>query len=122
MANASAHRLVTALAIGMIVAYHESQSGQTSAWPFVAAGLAGALGTLPDILEPALHPNHRQFFHSIVAAVGIGEAMRRLYQWQPETPSINVLRTLLLIGGGAYLTHLAMDALTSKSLPLVGTL
>ena len=122
MANASAHRLGAALVIGAMVACHESQSGQVSARPFVAAGLAGILGTLPDILEPALHPNHRQFFHSIVIAISIGEAMRRLYQWQPEPPSEKILRSLLLIGGGAYLTHLAMDALTSKSLPLVGTL
>ena len=37
-------------------------------------------GTLPDLLEPALHPNHRQFFHGVLFAAGVSIALYKLYQ------------------------------------------
>lgn len=46
--------------------------------------------------------------------------MRKLYQWAPEDGFEKVVRAFLLVGGAAYLSHLALDALTSRSLPLVG--
>ena len=38
----------------------------------VACGLGTFGGKLPDLLEPALHPNHRKFFHSLLFAAGVG--------------------------------------------------
>lgn len=90
--------------------------------PITAAPPAAGCGTLPDLLEPALHPNHHQFFHSLLFAAGVGVLLYRLYQWEPETDGGHLLRALALIGGGAYLVHLAMGAFTRKSLPLVGKL
>lgn len=87
-------------------------------WRPVPSG--AALGKLPDLIEPAVHPHHRQFFHSVVVAAGLVAGMRKLYQWAPDDDFEKLVRAFLLVGGAAYLSHLALDALTSRSLPLVG--
>lgn len=44
----------------------------------LAMGAAAAcFPSLPDVLEPAVHPNHRKFFHSVTFAVALGFGMRR---------------------------------------------
>src|SRR6266700_3269721 len=35
---------------------------------FLCTGAGAFAGLAPDILEPATSPNHRQFFHSVIAA------------------------------------------------------
>tara|TARA_R110002049_G_scaffold20717_2_gene75867 strand:- start:4542 stop:4922 length:381 start_codon:yes stop_codon:yes gene_type:complete len=87
-----------------------------------SGGVAAICGSLPDLLEPAVHPNHRQFFHSVVFAAALIEGGRRIYRWQPEENWQRLVRNLTLIAGGAYLVHLAMDASTAKSLPMLGKL
>lgn len=120
MACAFAHRVVAGAVIGIAIGYQESQTGESSAWPFVGGGLGALLGTLPDLLEPADHPNHRQFFHSLLFAAIIGYLGYKLYKWKPEEPWQEVVRMVGLVAIGAYLIHLAMDAVTPKSLPAVG--
>lgn len=66
--NASEHRICAALTLATVGA---SISPTEERRPHhAAAGWIGGhcLGTLPDILEPATSPNHRQFFHSLVFA------------------------------------------------------
>ena len=86
------------------------------------AGCAGGycFGTLPDVIEPAINPHHRQFFHSLIFAGVVGYGLCRLYQWEPGSPELKALRMVGLIAGGAYLVHLALDATTKRSLPLIG--
>lgn len=120
MACATAHRVVAGTVIGVAIAYKESQTGQSTAWPFAGSGLGALFGTLPDILEPADHPNHRQFFHGLVFAALLGYAWYRLYKWKPEEPWQKTARIVGLIAIGAYLIHLSMDATTPKSIPVVG--
>lgn len=120
MACALAHRVVAGAGIGIAIAYRESQTGESTAWPLLGGGLGTLLGTLPDILEPADHPNHRQFFHGLLFASVLGYSGYKLYKWKPEEPWQEVARMVGLIAIGAYLTHLAMDATTPKSLPMIG--
>jgi len=84
------------------------------------AGIAAALGTLPDIIEPACSPNHRQFFHSFGMFGLVGLGLYKLNQWEPEDGFDEALRFVLMAASGAYLVHLAMDSSTPKSLPLIG--
>ena len=64
MANATGHRVGAAIVVGLTALYHEKKNGESTAKPLAAAGAAAVLGTLPDIIEPALrNPHHRQFFH-----------------------------------------------------------
>lgn len=122
MSNAATHGLAGFVAVATCSAADEKRRGQATLQPLLD-GVAGALLTsLPDKLEPAIHPNHRQFFHSVAFAAGVGYATYRAYKWQPTDDWERVLRWLLVIGGAAYLTHLALDACTAKSLPLVGKL
>lgn len=98
-----------------------STEGERLGQAVIAGGLGAACGSLPDLLEePAIHPNHRQFFHSVAFGLVMAGGIRQVYRWQPEEPWQCVLRGAALIAGGAYLVHLAMDATTHKSLPLIG--
>jgi membrane-bound metal-dependent hydrolase YbcI (DUF457 family) len=122
MSNGTTHRLV-AFGVGTLaVAHHETAAGRKSLLPLLGGAVASVLTNLPDWLEPALHPNHRQFFHSILFATIVAKCMQAVHQWQPKTESDKLLRGVLLVGGGAYLTHLLLDFFTAKSLPLVGKL
>lgn len=120
------HRVVAGTVIGVTIAVRESQTGESTAWPLLGGGLGAAFGTLPDIIEPAHapkpNPNHRQFFHGLAFAAALGYGGYKLYQWRPEEPWQKAARMVGLIAISAYLIHLAMDATTPKSLPIVGKL
>ena len=117
------HQLVNAAAAAAYYIYRRQQPGSRPI-PHPMVGISGAtiLASLPDFVEPAIHPNHRQFFHSILFALGVGMAVYEAYHWKPESTFEEIIRGLILIGGSAYLLHLVADALTRKSIPLVGKL
>lgn len=120
MSNAFAHRTGAALMVGGFLLAHENQEGKHTHAPFSGSVLAALCTNLPDILEPAVHPHHRQFFHSVAFAALIGGCVYKLYQWETETEMEKILKFCLLVAGSAYLIHLAMDACTRRSLPLLG--
>ena len=118
--NSTTHRLTAALATGFVLHATEREQNQQTAWPLTGAGLAAIFTSLPDILEPATNPHHRQFFHSLVFAGGVAYCWKAIYDWQPETDDGRFLRKVALIAAGAYMCHLALDATTPKSLPILG--
>lgn len=127
--NAQAHAFGSGLGMAL-AAYLDATKPQprpksaeeAGATAILAGGVAVLCGSLPDLIEPATSPHHRQFFHSLAfAALGF-EGLRRVYRWQPEDDFERVVRGLTLIAGGAYLIHLAMDATTPMSVPLIGRL
>ena len=112
----------------------------------VCATIGGALGGLaPDSLEPALSPHHRSLFHSLavggVATSGLvanwqascheaaAACLSRAEQAPVGSPQRSEEETKalfwravagLLVGFLAgYLSHLALDAGTANSLPLL---
>lgn len=119
MSNATAHRFGAAAALATAHLYYESKEETPTAAPFASAAFGYAAGTLPDILEPATSPNHRQFFHSIAVVGMLGWGLWRLWEWQPEDDAQKLLKWLGLCAGGAYLVHLVMDATTPRGLPVV---
>lgn len=113
------HRIIAALAVsGTLV--HLEHGGKQTGMPLIGGALAAFLTNLPDMLEPAAHPNHCQFFHSLAFAAAVGLGWRKLYLWQPEDEAQKLLRFALQVGCAAYLVHLSLDASTSRSLPIVG--
>jgi inner membrane protein len=122
MSSGRDHRLMAAASAFTAAAVIWKPEDHWVKHPLVAAGLGAGCGTLPDLLEPALHPNHRQFFHSVVFAALVGVGLYKAYNWEPQSTSESILRTIVLIGGVSYLVHLAMDSATRKSLPLMGRL
>jgi hypothetical protein len=85
----------------------------------VVGAAAACLPSLPDWFEPALHLNHRKFFHSAAVFVGVSYAMHRLYSWEAQSDWERLARAAGLVAGAAYLAHLARDAFTARSLPLI---
>jgi len=111
-----------------------------------AAAIGGLLGGIaPDVLEPAGHPNHRAFFHSVTSAgvlsVAAGEGWVALLRDQADECAARAAAALqgsdirhseefkcamwhclagVLIGFFAgYASHLILDAGTSKGLPVL---
>ena len=104
----------------MHIAHEHATDQKPSGMPVASAGLAACLGCVPDRLEPAIHPNHRQFFHSFAVGALLIYAGKKIYDWHPEDDLSKTAKYLALVAIAAYGVHLAMDALTKKSLPLVG--
>lgn len=118
--NGPTHRLVAGLVIGAAAARHEQCGGQQPTAMPLAAGAFGALCTnLPDILEPATSPNHRKLFHSVACAVAIMVGIKKAWDWKPDDDLGRLARFVVLVGGTGYLAHLALDATTKRSLPLI---
>jgi hypothetical protein len=123
MPCAPTHRLINVVVAGAgLAALHEQGKGERLPHPMVGAALSGCFATLPDLLEPATNPHHRQALHSLAFAGLMGYGVYRLYQWQPETPMEEVLRVLAMMAGAGYLLHLAADFCTKRSLPVIGKL
>jgi len=121
--NGSTHQLAGAVAALVVTQKDTSSKYGALHHPAAAIPIGALLGKLPDMIEPALgNPHHRQFFHSIAVFGLLATGMHKIYHWEPRDDFEKIIRGILLVGGAAYLSHLALDALTSRSLPLVGRL
>jgi len=107
------------------------------------SGMGG--GVMPDILEPAVSPNHRSVAHSLVAAGGLVVAAKASYhvkcleraaaceqraallvvgsqEWGKERRSAAAWRVIAASALGfvaGYASHLVLDGATPRSLPVV---
>lgn len=77
-------------------------------------GIGYLLGSLPDWIEPATNPNHRQFFHSLTAAVGVGYGAfgKHTETWSDEVKKL--IQAIAL----AYISHLVADSSTAKGIAI----
>ncbi len=122
MAHRTAHT-VTALSLAAVaLLLKDVQKGRPSMRPIGGSVLVALCTNIPDMLEPAHHPHHRQFFHSLVFAGIVGSGMKEVSGWNPKTESGEFVKFCLLCAGAGILVHLAMDLVTPRSLPLVGKL
>ena len=74
---------------------------------------------LPDLLEPATNPNHRAFLHSVVFLLLLVAAIKLLVDWKPKSEWERVGKVLLVAAGVGYVSHLVLDSLTPRGLPLI---
>jgi len=81
----------------------------------VGAGVGVIGGVLPDLLEPATTPNHREFFHSVVLGIAICGSLIAVR----NSPISAEDKLVLLSLGLGYLTHLALDGGTPNGLPFI---
>ncbi|MDE3152801.1 MAG: metal-dependent hydrolase [Gemmatimonadota bacterium] len=111
-------------------------------------GLAGGAigGIAPDVLEPAISPNHRKLAHSVATAGAI--SLAKVAEWQDmcRRRGATATQTALSCAAGTreradaefaafgwsflagfiagffagYASHLALDAVTARGLPLWG--
>ncbi len=118
--NGPTHRWTAASLTCVYLLDKENREGRQTAWPLAGGAAAAVFTNLPDLLEPSIHPNHRQFFHSLAFAGLLGVGLAKLHAWKPETPEGEFVRKVGMLAISAYLIHLALDATTRKSLPLLG--
>lgn len=91
----------------------------------VAGALAGAGGgRLPDVLEPATHPNHRAFFHSVLFGAilylvgkSLWDQITRESSTEERISGKQIALLLLFAVIVAVLVHLLLDSFTKKGLP-----
>lgn len=149
MANRSEHLFLGGIAgAGVCLAAATLNQQKLSLPELIGAILSGVFAaTIPDRLEPAIHPNHRAFFHS-VAFAGVGlpplwamtqqirsrslraaafcewqaaqaQSQQDTALWQAQADSHKFFAGALLGLIPGYASHLAADATTPKSLPLI---
>jgi MFS family permease len=145
----------THVAVGILVgselaAYRAREQEPLAALLETVGGAVGGYfgGRLPDIIEPALWPGHRQFVHSVAAGSGIAYGLYKLLEeWEKECRSraehysnkrgedsahwwqkffFTVLEIFFrVVAGGlsglsaAYMSHLFLDGSTPKSIPVI---
>jgi len=121
--RAAAHSAIAGVSAFGTVAIMKQRYPEARLPDPIFAGVVAALASgLPDLLEPATSPHHRQFCHSAVFAATSIAAMKKLYEWIPATPGEQFLRDALLSVGFGYLAHLGADATTAMGLPLIGAI
>lgn len=97
----------------------------------LSSGIGLSTARIPDILEPAIHPNHRDFFHSLVFAGITGyvgfKALQDFNIRRFESKELGIkqwswneiLDIIIVIGAASILLHLFMDGFTKKGLPII---
>ncbi|MDT3696630.1 MAG: metal-dependent hydrolase [Ignavibacterium sp.] len=97
----------------------------------LSSGIGLSTARIPDILEPAIHPNHRTFFHSFV--FGVILCFIIVYAWNDlkakrcERKVMGIqnwsryefLDIIIMIGVGSILLHLIMDGYTPRGIPII---
>jgi len=122
MANGKTHLLAGAgVAIAADVFWQRSQMAADPERKFdwgellLVGSCGAAFGILADILEPAVHPHHRGFFHSVgfiaILFWAITKIGAKLTAFAFAFSAIMVM---------SYLSHLFLDCLTPRSLPFIG--
>jgi len=65
MPNGQTHVITAMIAGGFTsLILQQKNPKYTGGHTALAVAIGGASGRLPDVIEPALDPNHRSFFHS----------------------------------------------------------
>lgn len=105
--------------VNAVCQWSERQANPNAEFSFGSLALCslagGAAASLPDLLEPAYSPHHRQFFHSLTAAalVAYGISGGHVLRFGP------IGRMLLWVLGFGYLSHIVADSTTPRSIPLI---
>jgi len=102
---------IAAVALGtLIAAFQLPLADVAKAGDLIFFCVAGTL--IPDIFDPPSSASHRKFFHSLalLAALSI-----YLFVLLPQEKIMEPLNYLAL----GYLSHLYLDAMTERSLPII---
>jgi membrane-bound metal-dependent hydrolase YbcI (DUF457 family) len=147
MPDRRTHSQVGAIVGAGAALYHARAESGAGAWMEVLGGAIGGMcgGRLPDVLEPATSPQHRDVAHSLLALIGVAslttEAGRRYCRARAAECAQRQLDPMLdrgsrlslalaeavwkLLAGAlaglqaGYVSHLVLDGHTPHGLPLV---
>lgn len=150
MPNRNTHIGIALFAqLGLEMVRQSDLAGDDRFWDVVGAALGATCGgVLPDVLEPALSPDHRQFAHGMLPTAAVAwfgkgkhrEGCEALYAWAKSAPipgeaaqadsgQNDTPRWLRFVIAGffralpvGYVSHLIADAATPRGLPVLGRL
>lgn len=140
MSSGKTHRTVgVAIGVGAVFAHNYIATSEHHFMDYLGAAIGGYIGAkIPDIIDPPTSPNHRSIGHSAVLNTllikwvlsNIGTfrtyCFKQANEKQNGDGSINFTSecyrflagvSLGIIAG--HVSHLALDATTPKSLPLI---
>lgn len=119
MPDAKTHAIagfVAGITACSIVASREQRS--PGCGELLSAGLIGSMAALlPDQLEPASHPHHRAFFHSIIVGAALLKLGHEVLRNSARSDGMTIPVSVALSG---YLSHLVLDFRTTRGLPFSG--
>ena len=106
----------TAVAANIVMQLFESEEQKVDIIELIQAAFLGAIGgVLPVLIEPAVNPNHRKFFHSYSTMLGVGYSVAGKH-----TKKCSRFRKRMMVSAViGYISHLIADSTTSKGLPFV---
>jgi inner membrane protein len=118
MPNAKQHAIVgAAVGVGAWYLYCRFSERPLDLGELLLAGGACALvGLLPDVFEPAIHPNHRSTLHSYACAGLLSYGTKRVWENPILSRDQKMQWSVCVLG---YLSHLIADGQTAKGLPLI---
>lgn len=118
MSNRSAHISAGCLSAATVyLALVEIPENPLEFIAIIGAGYFG--GRMPDLLEPATNPNHRQFFHCVAVLLLLAYGIKLLMDWKPKDDWQKLGKILLMAAAVGYISHLVLDGMTPKGLPLL---
>lgn len=118
MADKIKHGIISSLsALGTYLSIKHFKKEEVALEGIVGSLILGGVGgILPDLIEPATHPNHRSFFHSITLLALLGYSNVKTWQSENMNDDHKLLISILTAGYGS---HLLVDGLSKKGLPLI---
>jgi hypothetical protein len=149
MPNRSEHAFIGSLLGGAVAGHKAVDLSETARATEILGGLFGGWvgGMTPDLIEPATSPNHRDVAHGVIT--GLALSLAKISALQADCRKQAVFHTncalslslgslertraeccamVWLFASGAlagftagYLSHLALDSLTAKGIPFLGT-
>jgi membrane-bound metal-dependent hydrolase YbcI (DUF457 family) len=119
MPNAISHAQIGAAAgaatyVGMSARFKREMSPAEMG---VCCSIGLAFAALPDIMEPALTPNHRSIAHSVVVLLLL-IAFLFWYCHDEDGTRDQFKKMVVASAAVGYLTHLVADGVTPKGLPI----
>ena len=93
---------------------YQFNPGEMIAMGLVGYGVGSLAGALPDVLEPAYHPRHRDIWHSWTTGAMLVAGAKKLND-HPAIPELGKLLTNTAVTG--YVMHLCADSQTPVGIP-----
>lgn len=121
MPNAKEHLLISGVASAGAYLLLCHYLGRKPDWgEFLVCETVGLLtGVAPDVVEPAINPNHRGFGHSV--ALGAGLTKFALAVCSRENADLaDFGKIVMAVATVSYGCHLIADGFTPSGLPLLG--
>ena len=118
MPNNTTHQTLGALiGVAGYTAYKKSMNEAPDIRDALISAIAGSfVASIPDVLEPALSPNHRGIFHSEETLLSSVIVVNNIL----NNPNMAAKQKFALLTGiVAYCSHLLQDSITPAGLPSI---